>query len=454
MIKFILKLRLKHIFLDSANGIALGLRYLMLLLSIVYGVIFGFLINQFDKKNPLTELVVTKIELGLLLFALSFFLIKNYFPQYKGSTKFISTVYPVSALNRALAHFVNDITSSLFLGLGLFYALFVAIAKPITFSSSPALFLALLSWIIVERNLRRLLDFNVKNLILHSSLVVSFFAGLIALLMLHFKGTGFNSIEISLIYLIILSAAFFHTLYLDAHIIDSRNSFQSENPISESASILKLLVQFTWKQNKTRVAFMVGFGTKVFLGLVFVLMAKSQNAGMILFYKFLIFSPLVIVSHVLANLFGFYRDFWLATNLYGSSIKSTQIVLIQFMGLVLVFDFVLSLAIILSVDELSWYLLANYILSIPLGIFIALYASYAKPFFVEKGISFSGTPNTSPITGIIVSILAIGLGFLTHYKLILWVIPFVILLSYWIYQKWPSMAEKFSPKIYDKLFKN
>lgn len=454
MIKFILKLRLKQIFLDSSNGVAIGLRYLMLLFSIIYGVLFGFLINLADKRNPISELLIIKIEVGILILALSFFLVKNYFPQYKGSSKFISTIYPVSALKRALAHLVNDITSSLFLGFGLFYGLFVVMAKPISASSSPAILFSLLSWILVERNLRRLLDFNTQKLLLHSFFIGAFFVGLIALLMLHFSGTGFNSIEITLVYLFILGAAFLHTIYLDTTIIDTRNSIQAENPISETAHSLKLLVQITWKQNKTRVAFIVGFGTKLLLGLVFVLFNKSKDAEMILLYRFLIFSPMIIISHVLANLFGFYRNFWLATKLYGSSIKQTQITLIQFMGLILLFDFVLSLAIILSVDELTWHLFANYMLSIPIGVLIAMYASYAKPFFVEKGISFSGTPNTSPIIGIIVSIFAIGFGYLTHLKLTIWAVPFIILISYLAYKKWPRFAEKHSPLIYDKLFKN
>jgi type IV secretory pathway TrbL component len=65
----------------------------------------------------------------------------------------------------------------------------------------------------------------------------------------------------------------------------------------------------------------------------------------------------------------------------------------------------------------------------------------------------SSKPNTSPLVGIGVVIVAFMFAFLAEKDVVVWTIPFVVFFSFVAFKKWPTYSAKWSPTIYDKLFK-
>ena len=452
MISFVLKLRLKQIFVDSSNGLALGIRYLMLVFSFVYGVLYGYLLTKLDEKTPLTDEKILKIEVFFMLAFVASYIIKNYFPQYKGSTRFISIVYPVNAIKRAFVHLLNDIISSLLIGFTIFFAVFYSFAKPLSFLAVPAMMIAAFTWIITERNIRRLLDFNVSKQLVHLGLLVLTIAALVYLAFLQFKGQlFFISAEAQFIFSLLFCLSFFHTVWIDTSIIDPREHFQAQEFSKEYGSLVPYFLLVTWKQNKTRVALMVAFGTKLFLLTIGLFLGKGKEIMVI--YQYMIFSPILITSQIFANTFGFFRQFWLADCLFSKDRTQMQKVLILVIGGIIGVDFILSGILMLLGYSLSWNLVLYYLISIPTTIQLALYSSHKYPFYVEKAISTANSNNTSPLIGLLIMGIILVLGILTSYNLLIWFVPVILYLNYRYSTTWDSKRDKLWPTMYDKLFK-
>lgn len=452
MLSFVLKLRLKQIFIDSSNGLALGLRYLMMVFAFVYGILYGYLLNKVHSQNPLSDEVVQKLYAIMIIVFVISFVVKNYIPNYKGSTRFIHVVYPVSAVKRAWAHLINDVLSSMLIGFGIFYALLFIMVKPYTINSIPAMMLLASSLIIVERNFRRSLDFNLKNSLLHWILIAISLVGLVSVLRLHYLGEiSFSRVELTVIYAVAFVMSFFHTMWIDASIVDSRERFQPQEFSKEYESKIPYLLHISWRQNKTKVTMLVAFGTKLFLMMIALLIGEKQ--GIMKIYQYLIFSPLLVGTQIFSNSFGFFRQFWLMNALYAPDRKQVDVTLSIFILSILSVDFVLSSVIMITGYTLSWKMVVYYLVSIPTTIQMALLSSYKYPFYVEKAITTANSANASPLIGFLVMGLMGLFGVLTHFSLLIWVSPLIFYLNYRYLQGWKKKQEKFAPLVYDKLFK-
>lgn len=452
MLSFILKIRLKQIFIDSSNGIALGIRYLMMIFSFVYGVLYGYLIDKVNQKNPLEQASIEKLyTLMILAFVISF-VIKNYFPAYKGSTRFIHVAYPVNAAKRALAHLINDSISSLIIGFGFFFSVMFLMAEPLKWNAVPSMLFFSISFILVERNFRRSLDFNLKYSVLHWLLVGILLGGLILILSLHFNAKlEFYSLQNTIAYGLLLLVSFFHTIWIDNSVIDARERFQFQELNKEFKSILMYWLQISWRQNKTRVTMLVAVGSKLFLMIVAMLIGEKQNVMSM--YQYLVFSPIMVGTQIFANSFGFYRQFWLMDKLYSSNRSDFDHSLVMFMLSIIGVDFLISSILMVIGYKLTLSLLFYYLLCIPVTIQTALLSSYKYPFYVEKAITTANSNSTSPLIGLLVMGVMILFGVLTHFHLLVWFSPIILFLNYKYHISWQSKRDKLSPLVYDKLFK-
>ncbi|TNE69543.1 hypothetical protein EP331_14020 [bacterium] len=453
MLSYILKLRLKQIFLDSSNGLALGLRYIMIFLSIAYGVLYGYLLDQINEKNPLGNTALNRVTAVFLLLTVVSFIIKNYFPMYKGSTRFIATIYPVSATKRALGHLINDLTSSLFISYGLFFVLMTAISKTLTWHPLPAMAIAVFCWILVDRNLRRCLDFRLISNTLHLVITIVASVGLAFLLWLHFSTLSLSTSWLVPVYTSMFVVLFIHGLWIDASILESQEGGHSSESSTQPPSIVKLMLEITLRNPRIRMGFITAFGTKLFLGLVGLGIGARGNTEILDIYSYMILSPAFILMQIFMNTFGFYRDFWLAGELYSRSRQEMLLNWFKLIGVILVLDAALSFGLMYTIYEISWHMLLFYVICILPLLSIGFRGSYSAPLYVEN-VFMNKNSNAGAMGHALLTILLIGIfGVLTNYKLAWTIIPIIVWWAYWDWKRWPAFLAKKGPTVYDKLYK-
>jgi hypothetical protein len=450
-------MRLKQIFISSPNGFALGMRYMMIFMSIAYGTLYGYLMNLFAKKNPITGTTLDKINAGLLLFAIASFVIKNYFPRYIGSTRFISTIYPVSASKRALGHLINDLTSSLFIAFGLFYLLFVLNSDALSWHYTPALIAGLFAWILADRNLRRALDFKLISNSLHTTITIGFMGVLALLLFAHFGSLSLATPWLGMAYAAFVVILFIHGLWIDASILETQEWGHNREDSDKPPQLIQLLLQYSWNNSRVRSGYLTAFGLKIFLALVGLFIgARSKEGGLAVLdiYQYLILSPFFVIAQLFMNTFGFYRDFWLAGELYGKSRMDMMKVWITFMAVLVPFDIIISFGLMATVHSYSWQMLLFYLISLPVMVSISLKASFKSPIYMETLINTGSSNNVGVMGHALLIMLMIGVfGALTYHGLIWTMAPVVGVWLYFDLKKWPKIVAEKGATVYDKLFK-
>lgn len=168
-----------------------------------------------------------------------------------------------------------------------------------------------------DRNLRRCIDFQLISNTLHTVISGLSLAGLGFVLSLHFSSLALTSKWKVLFYGSLTVILFVHGLWIDTSILETQERGFTSDEQAEDTLLMKLLLNISTRSARIRTGYIVAIGIKLFLGLIGVFIsARKEKIQILLIYQHLIISPVLPLSQIFFNTFGFYRQLWLVGELF------------------------------------------------------------------------------------------------------------------------------------------
>lgn len=260
--------------------------------------------------------------------------------------------YPLSNLERYASSLINDFYKPFFLYMfifilsGSYYAEFSKISFLISAS------LAVLSAHFVRRSLQYIIDFTTKPSMRFIHIVV-LLAGVYYISIFFFNTYDMIS-QLGLIILLLLLIGFLQESFIQTR---KAREVQSINRLSNIS--LKLL----WNNKKVRLPLLVGFGFKILFVLGYFFLYQTEKTHIIdkspMIWLFV--SPLVIYTYVFHNVWGFWKDLWMTTELRisGYGPKTKQV--FQLISIPLIIDLMITLPLLFIAKENLEFIILYYI---------------------------------------------------------------------------------------------
>ncbi|HKI44293.1 MAG TPA: hypothetical protein VKA08_03060 [Balneolales bacterium] len=164
LIAFIAGKRIRTLFFSDKEPLSLISRYFLVLIGVIYGLLFAFMISK-NAGHVSGDRLLRLSTFSVLIF-LSFVLtIKNYIPNFRPVTLVISPFYPVSPLKRAIIHSLTDLFVPTTISLTLFLAIFLPFSGIFSIFDTVFIVFWLLTLIYSERSFRLIIESAIRSFI-------------------------------------------------------------------------------------------------------------------------------------------------------------------------------------------------------------------------------------------------------------------------------------------------
>ncbi len=454
LIAFISGKRIRALFLSDKEPLSLISRYFLILVGVIYGLLFAFMISK-NAGHVSADRLLRLATFSVLIFLSFVLIIKNYVPNFRPVNLVISPFYPVSALERAIIHSVTDLFVPTIISLVLFLAIFLPFSGIFSVADTVFIVFWLLTLIYSERSFRLIIDHRILHKGVHFVLIIAEAAGLVLSLWLiwndNLPGSGLMISEISFFLIVTLG----QSVMLEGHIVENAASSKTTRSVKGDRSwFLRLCISLFIRNSKSRTVFFVDIGVKILFA--FILYSDTHSGSrpdeFLYFYRFLILAPAMLFSQIFNNTFGYFPTTWLNTQLFSTKPANSRLFYLLLILAPVLADFIFSVVLCWF---LGWFTLpmilyyfAVLFVCMPLGYFV----SSRHPKLVNKAVPIGrigGNTNSVYSFGMLLIYIVMALPVYFH---LTWIYLITTLGAWIVWRKLPDLETRYRDKVYANVF--
>lgn len=458
---FLTRVRLRAIFL-SDHAVWWNLARLLLLLFVMAaGWFYGFLYDAV-LNNPANEWRASRLDAGLHALAITLVVLMNYVPSFRPRSQYLHTLFPVSHRFRLGINLYGDQLSVIYGYAIVFMVMMVAGGNQYTIWSGINAFLFLLSIIIIERNVKVIIEQVMPGLF--SYLVAVAALGVSVLLYLGLGIPEFLEPRRHMVQSVwfLLNGAMALLLYMRLSAAAGPKRPRREaslRPRKQFDSIVPFIRQLYLRRKATVVTLFMLVVSKLFVsGYGFVIMGSERElfGDLSGYYLITLLLPIIPFSYVHNNMAGFFRESWVQICLQSGRLRTLLRAYYWSIAPILIFDVALSFIILSFFGLLTASVVLYYVLALSLFLPLGVVSSLHHPRYIERFFSVQNMANfrnnSSGLYLLLFFAIALLLTVAMFSGLLYWMVIPVLLLSGYLISMLPRYYSKRRYLLYGKLY--
>lgn len=459
---FITRTRVRSIFMEGRNVFFWNvLRFAILVFIVGSGYVYGIL---YDAVLASENLDIPRYRMDTVIHGLAIMVVfmVNYVPSFRPRSQYIGPLFPVSAHFHTAINLYGDLLNIIYLYALAFIAAMVASGEAFGFHSGLNAALFLLMVILVERNVKVLIEQKLKRFAIYLVLV-----GLHALPVGLYQVFGIP-MDDNLLSAQTLAFAGLSVIALVLQFLLSSAPGEKRDQVvavrrtnGRYMSLAAFSMRFYFRRKATLFAVVMVTVSKAFaLGFwAFLFNSDSitpQEEALQGYYILMLLLPVVPFSYVHNNWSGFFRETWYSWTLQSGKCPDLLKAWFQSLMPVLALDILLAVIVTFVIGMASLEILVLWVLILALFTPLGILASMQYPIYIERLFSMQSITrfrnNSSPLYLLYFLIVMLVLFTALAFDIIMWLVVPVAILSYVLFLTAKSMFPAKKYRIYQKLF--